>query len=78
MIDNTFKTTLFKRCLKREAEVHAASRGKLNTAGAMLTAARADEMKELILDLGLEEEYRSFYYTMALRAAGEVLDRAAS
>lgn len=69
------KRMIFKRCLKAEALV-AASKKDLSsgTMTAIAAARAADALRTLIEDAGWLEEYRTFYYTLALRAAKELTD----
>lgn len=73
MRDNNLKDLLFKRCLKLEAETATAKRTSGKTIAGIVSASGAKALRELIDDAGLFEEYRSFYYRLALRAAQEVL-----
>lgn len=72
-MDEKLKKLLFKRCLKLEAEAATAKHDPRDTMAGIVTASGAKVLRELIDDAGLYEEYRSFYYGLALRAAGEVL-----
>ena len=73
MKDDTLKYMLFKRCLILEAESHDAKRGAGDSIGKVKAAGGAEALRNVIRDAGLEEEYRSYYYTLALKAAGESL-----
>ena len=72
MQDKSLKDLLFRKCLKLEAAAHAAKEGVGDTIGKVTAAGGAEALRDLIRDAGMEEEYRFFYYSLALRAANEV------
>lgn len=73
MAEKSLKNLLFMRCLALEAASHKAKKGASDSIGKVTAAGGANALRAVIRDAGMEEEYRSFYYSLALRAAEENL-----
>lgn len=73
MADKSLKDLLFMRCLALEAAAHRAKKGASDAIGKVTAAGGANALRAVIRDAGMEEEYRSFYYSLALKAAEENL-----
>ena len=73
MAEKKLKDLLFRRCLKLEAAAVNAKRKVGDSMQGVHDTGGADALRAVIREAGMEEEYRSFYYSLALKAAEEVL-----
>ena len=71
MNEKSLKELLFKKCLVMEAAARKLKNGSADSIGKVALTGGANALRIVIKEAGLEEEYRYYYYKLALKVAGD-------